>query len=515
MRGRAQRFRHTNECKEVRSNLWEWTKTPESYPEVALHLDACPACRTLAAKIYAALEAQRELANEPLSKHGEVCILGSLNAAIQAKKDALPRRGYHSWRPALAIAASLFMVAIGLWYFLLGRSSMQSETPLHATLSPSVGEVRLLDKNGTLRPASGNALAITLGDTVLVGANSQTSIEVGPDRIMAMSGSEIQLKRAAKLNTQLSLKRGALLAHVEPHHRGRRFRVSTPFGYVVVTGTVFHMKTGIRDAQVQVARGGVVMHLKHGRPVRVVAGERLVTDGWHAKTTAISKHESQWLRDALSALSTGRTLLHPEPAPLTSDGISMEAETDGAVENSDGKGDSHSLSQHHPKRRHQSATSNRSWLASAKVGNYQQALQEIKRQGVTRVLKLSSADDLRLIADTTRLAGDFQLAKRVLLLLRHRFPRHPASSLSAFHLGRLAQEHQRDFKQAARWFRVYLAEHPDSVLAGDTSGRLMTVLSSAGDERGARRAAKNYLKKYPQGKYATFAKNLLKKDSQR
>jgi TolA-binding protein len=113
------------------------------------------------------------------------------------------------------------------------------------------------------------------------------------------------------------------------------------------------------------------------------------------------------------------------------------------------------------------------------------------------------------LADGARLSGNAEPAAAALLELRKRFPNDPRCGAAAFLLGKISFDQTRDYAAAARWFSTSLREQPSGSLAREASGRLIEALSRSGDSAGARRAAQEYLLRYPDGPHANLAHSLL------
>jgi TolA-binding protein len=112
-------------------------------------------------------------------------------------------------------------------------------------------------------------------------------------------------------------------------------------------------------------------------------------------------------------------------------------------------------------------------------------------------------------ANRERLAGSVARAHTALLALRRRFPGSSEAGTAAFTLGRMAFDQRADYAEAARWFAAYLKEQPNGPLMGDAAGRLLEAHQLQGKRAAARRDAKAYLRRFPDGPYASRAKRIL------
>jgi TolA-binding protein len=112
-------------------------------------------------------------------------------------------------------------------------------------------------------------------------------------------------------------------------------------------------------------------------------------------------------------------------------------------------------------------------------------------------------------ANRERLAGHVARARTALLALRSRFAGSSEAGTAAFTLGKMAFEQQADYAQAASWFAAYMHEQPNGPLLGDAAGRLIEAHDARGDRAAARRAAQAYLRRFPDGPYASKARRIL------
>ncbi|MBW2732618.1 MAG: tetratricopeptide repeat protein [Deltaproteobacteria bacterium] len=150
------------------------------------------------------------------------------------------------------------------------------------------------------------------------------------------------------------------------------------------------------------------------------------------------------------------------------------------------------------------------WRALARKGQHRKALRAAQEQGFARLLQRLRSSDLLLLADAARLAGNPGRAADALLACRRRYPSTAAARQAAFRLGRVAAEGQRSPRAAARWFRRFLKEAPQSPLRADAMGRLILALQQGGKKKAAAKVARQYLSQYPQGPYGAAAKRCLR-----
>jgi TolA-binding protein len=146
-----------------------------------------------------------------------------------------------------------------------------------------------------------------------------------------------------------------------------------------------------------------------------------------------------------------------------------------------------------------------SWQRLATSGKYADALDAVEHLGFDAECERASGQDLLLLGDTARLAGRTARARAAYLAARKKLPE---GDRTAYGLGLLAFDQQKNFGEAARWFRAYLGEQPQGSLRREALGRLMEALQRSGDTGGAHRVAQEYLDKYPAGAHAALARRL-------
>jgi TolA-binding protein len=149
------------------------------------------------------------------------------------------------------------------------------------------------------------------------------------------------------------------------------------------------------------------------------------------------------------------------------------------------------------------------WRERIAAGRITEGLRAADQTGFGRVCQEASLKELLALADAARLTGRGTRATEALRALRQRFPHTMDASTAAFTLGRIAFEQRGAYKEAAEWFGTYLAEQPSGPLMGDSVGRLMEARQRAGELAGARRDAERYLRRFPEGPYASEARAIL------
>jgi hypothetical protein len=151
------------------------------------------------------------------------------------------------------------------------------------------------------------------------------------------------------------------------------------------------------------------------------------------------------------------------------------------------------------------------WRELLLAGRLREGLRAAERADFARVCQVATAKELLALADAARLFGRSNRAETALRTLRQRFPKSAEASTAAFTLGRVAFERKRAYGEAVKWFGTYLREQPNGPLMGDSMGRLMEAKLLAGDGNGARTDAEGYLRRFPEGPYASEARGILSK----
>ncbi|HVV50059.1 MAG TPA: tetratricopeptide repeat protein, partial [Polyangia bacterium] len=116
------------------------------------------------------------------------------------------------------------------------------------------------------------------------------------------------------------------------------------------------------------------------------------------------------------------------------------------------------------------------------------------------------SDDLVLLGDVARLAGDLDRAEEAYRSARRRFPQ---ADRPIFSLGLIAFEGRHNYRLAGDLFATYLRAFPRGPLAREAAGRLIESRLKAGDDAQARQAAAAYLHDFPGGPHAALAKRTV------
>lgn len=337
-------------------------------------------------------------------------------------------------------------------------------------------------------------LAATFGDHPLAVGEWVSATEAATPHIHFSDGSEVTLQpgsrvRLATLDSvgaHLVLESGSADVRVTPNH-GAKYRVSLgPFA-VDVTGTRFDV--GFRPADevftLTLHEGKVIVSgcvLGEGRTL--LAGESLTAScrAGHFEISAAG--------GARPAPSVAE-----EPAPAAERAAELRLENEAVSRTNEASRDA--------------VASLPTWQNLSRQGRFADAYSLIAIDGFESAISRATVAELSLLGDTARFAGKPADALSAYQALRSRAAGTGSAGQAAFSIGRVHFDQRAAYAEAARWFRTYLAEQPGGPLAREAEGRLMESLSRAGDGKGARKAAEQYLAKYPRGPHERVARQLL------
>jgi ferric-dicitrate binding protein FerR (iron transport regulator) len=150
----------------------------------------------------------------------------------------------------------------------------------------------------------------------------------------------------------------------------------------------------------------------------------------------------------------------------------------------------------------------RDWGTRVASGDASAIVAEAEAHGIDAVLDEADAPALVALADAARYGGRRDLAARVLLAERRRFPGTPAAGNAAFFLGRLADDQGKP-TQALDWYRRYLTEQARGPYASEALGRVMLGVARVSGRAAARELAEEYLDRFPNGTYLLHARQIL------
>jgi PEGA domain/FecR protein len=173
-----------------------------------------------------------------------------------------------SWKIPLAVAATI-MVAISGFLFVLMMKKSEMESSL-------VGKGKLVMVSG--KTISGTGQNMVAGSLVAVGSKlniqGEGTVLFLPKSTHVLLGkkSVSDVSIISKSNVKLNLSKGRLFASVDRKSGDPIFTVGTPYGDIVVTGTLFSVEVKNGNTFVSVLRGSVKIVQKGKSDVFVVRG---------------------------------------------------------------------------------------------------------------------------------------------------------------------------------------------------------------------------------------------------
>jgi transmembrane sensor len=301
-----------------------------------------------------------------------------------------------------------------------------------------------------------------------------TNVRLEPD-------SKLRIVELSEPGASLSLESGHV--HCEVVHRtGTAWKVVAGPFTVRVTGTVFDVNWDPNSEQlaVSVTQGSVAVHGSNLDSERVVRASETLR-------TSAPEHRSEQPSSELTVPSASAVpTLDSAPAPVPT---ASADEPSGPSSTRD--------------------ETTAAWRVLAKRGALREAFASADAAGFTGICAGASPGELLMLGDGARLSGKPERATEALLALRRRFPGDSRRGAAAFALGKVAFDQRRAYEQAAEWFATSLREQPGGPLAREAEGRLIEALRAADDSAGARRTARDYLSRYPEGPHADLARSVL------
>lgn len=386
---------------------------------------------------------------------------------------------------AIAVAAALLTVGSVAGWAYVHRSPARLTFAMGATRTPGVVSKYIV-------PAEGEHLPLYFSDGSVVTLSPAARARVG----------ETTSHGAAVL-----VESGALTANVVHQATSDWSFVAGPFN-VHVTGTAFDLSWDPSgELEIRMTSGAVVVHgpgAENGVEVRdhrrFVSGNRPSVSG-SATRDVLGNAAENSLAPAENPLADSRrahdnfeskTAMHGRESPRAVPAPEASADPIAALPSSSA----------------QDELADDPWSVLVARGEYARVLDIAERHGMEETLGSASVEDLAALADAARLAGRGNLAERALLQLRARFPGTSRALSAAFLLGRM-EDDGGNAAAAVSWYERYLGESPNGSLAAEALGRRMMAMRRLNDEESARRAAKDYLERFPNGPHAGIARQML------
>lgn len=379
--------------------------------------------------------------------------------------------------PMISVAAGLAAAATAAFILLLPR-----------TLEVTAGENgRSLSEGSWVSSPMDESLQLSFSDGSSVNLSDNT---------------EVRLQSLKVEGAHLLLERGQVAVSVV-HRSETDWRVDAGPYKIAVTGTRFgvHWTPEVKAFSVEVQEGTIEVEgpmLADGKALTV--GDRLVVSLLDNVAEIYKKDTYERIVSGEKADTDG-IRGHDEIAPTENAVVSAEAPMtrDESVSN--------------PHRK-DVRTSPTSWQTLAKRGEWVDSVNAAEKTGIKTILTSGPASDVMLLGDAARLAKSYLRAAEAYKAVRMRFPGTAEAQRAAFTMGRIEFEAHGKYLDAVRWFRACIADNAGGVMTREASGRLVEALDRAGDRRGARNAAQNYLAAYQNGPHAALAKQILSKSSE-
>jgi hypothetical protein len=324
-----------------------------------------------------------------------------------------------------------------------------------------------------------------------------------PMELRFSDGSAVTLPPRASAHVDALTHDGATVAiedgtlEVSVIHRAHTHWSVQAGGYrIQVTGTRFAagwdrkartLTVSMHEGSVLVTGPGIT------EPVRVVTGQRLRASASGAdlglESAPLPAPEAEAAPPTLPAAPAREPALAPPPAEIPP-----------PVE--------HAVA---PRPRHVEAVATHTppapdWRVEASRAQYREALAAAVLEGWRAECARLGPEDLVLLGDVARLAGDLDRAEEAYRSARRRFP---DADRPTFALGLIAFEGRHNYKTAGDLFASYLRSFPRGPLAREAAGRLIESRIKAGDDGEAREAAATYLHDFPGGPHAALARRTV------
>ena len=297
-----------------------------------------------------------------------------------------------------------------------------------------------------------------------------------------------RVANAGPHGADVALENGSIHARIVHRPQSAWKLTAGPFA-VRVTGTRFDMSwvATTQTFSLEVQEGSAVVSGAFvGLERPVMAGQKLVA--------SVNQGRFEVLTTAV--LEQARSATLPEPAPAN-----FAVSNDSAIPRTAGAASSSSA--------RPALVLPPDWRELARRGDLKAAYRAAEAAGFSGLCETASPAELLLLGDAARLSNRSSHANEALLALRRRFPSDPRRAAAAFALGKVAFDQQRQYGQAAQWFRTSLQEAPAGPLAREAAGRRVEALRSAGDSTAMRSAARDYLSRYPDGPHAEVARSVV------
>jgi TolA-binding protein len=315
-------------------------------------------------------------------------------------------------------------------------------------------------------------------------------------QVRADPGTRLRIGEPQSDGARIFIERGVANAHVVHRQHSNWLFAAGPFE-VRVTGTKLTISWDPvkEELDLTLHEGSVEVRSPIGQgPISVRAGER-----FFAKAEASKRWTGQILSSA-STSAAGAKSVAAEPGANIFE--SQESRRAAQVQPHDSPAASAGVARGRAQTPHRD-----SWQSLVMRGEFEAVIAAAAAKGSHACLESCPASELRALADAARYTKRFELAEKCLLALRHRFSGSAGSAAAAFLLGRTNELRGRN-AQAEHWYELYLAESSDGEFASDALAGCMRVVAALRGKSAARSLALEYLRRYPNGVYASSARGI-------
>jgi hypothetical protein len=382
----------------------------------------------------------------PMSDRQHAAGFDAAVARLQPRAPAGTRRRV-VWATSVLAAAAVFALVVHT-----GLERRQT-----AVLSYRVQGAEL-QKEGYVRSSAGARPSVHFSDGTSVALEERTSLRV---------------TSVDRRGAHFALENGQVRADVIHKDTGAWLFDAGPFA-VEVTGTTFTLAWGALDGRldVRLEKGLLKIHTPFSRePIALHGDQRLVATLAQEQVVISALHEND-----------GEATTEPPPAPAVVGSVAAPAPRPAAAR----------------------AIAPVTWAESFRAGNFNAILDDARGHGLDAAMAERSVEDLSLLADAARYAGQRAIARRALLAQRARFGDSTRAQDAAFLLGRMQEP--SDPEGALGWYDRYLAEARGGTYASEALGRKMLVVQRLQGGTAAGPIAMQYLERFPNGPHASSAK---------
>ncbi len=387
-----------------------------------------------------------DVLRDPLDAEREARLTRRIEATRRHRAVVPPRR----LRSGYIAAAAVVIISLGALLSLsLGRGDQPDDL---------LGPLRLAGSSarpGTLESPADQGREVTLTD------GSRLSLE---------PGAQVTFERNTGQDVELVLNAGAVTISVRPDGP-RRWTVDTELIQVEVVGTRFRLDRSVDTVELEVEEGRV----RISGPAAPSAGPVVFGPG--------GAHVFRRSRSSEMTAETDATQNREEPPAKATIPVPPQESARRATR---------------PAAPHREA-----WRVLVSERRHAEAFESLgAREHARRTASATTVDELLALADVARLGGHSAQAVAPLDRIVSEHPRDRRAVLAAFTLGRLHTDRLGSPARGAESFRRVLALGAPAALRESAHARIVEASARAGDQAGARRAARDYLERYPDGRWA-------------